>query len=258
MTTRAFESAAERVAAALGATRIRTLAGHLARGRTGDYVLDTLHAPEAADPVRELLAAADQAGMDGPETAAYLRGFAAGRTSGRGEVDVRTVWSGPSTNAAPTRSTAQVLVEVVTSATTELIIMSYSARAYRPLTEALHAADARGVRVDAVLETKAGSGGLLTGPEPARAFAAAPGVRLWHWPAEERHAAGARQHAKIAVADGRLLFVGSANLTESGARRNIEAGLLVRGGAAPQRVADHIHELQRRGVLRRFTAEDLA
>ncbi|UGQ11290.1 DISARM system phospholipase D-like protein DrmC [Yinghuangia sp. ASG 101] len=258
MSARAFESAAGRVAAALGASRIRTLAGHLTRGRDGDYILDTLHAPEAVDPVRELLEAAGRAGMDGRETAAYLRGFVAGWTSGRGEVDVRTVWSGPSTNAAPTRSTAQVLVEVVNAATAELIIMSYSARAYRPLTEALRAAHARGVRVDAVLETKVGSGGLLSGPEPARAFESAPGVRLWHWPGEERPSPGARQHAKIAVADGRLLFLGSANLTESGARRNIEAGLLVRGGAAPQRVADHVHELQRRGVLRRFTVADLA
>ncbi|WP_456228945.1 phospholipase D-like domain-containing protein [Streptomyces sp. YJ-C3] len=53
----------------------------------------------------------------------------------------------------------------------------------------------------------------------------------------------------MAVADRRILLVGSANLTESGVRRNLEAGVLVTGGTAPQRAAEHIRELQRRGIL---------
>ncbi|MGY3204666.1 hypothetical protein ACVW19_005181 [Streptomyces sp. TE5632] len=39
-------------------------------------------------------------------------------------------------------------------------------------------------------------------------------------------------------------------LTESRVRRNPEAGVFVIGGAAPQRTAEHIRELQRRGILR--------
>ncbi|MET9659599.1 phospholipase D-like domain-containing protein [Streptomyces sp. NPDC006510] len=68
-------------------------------------------------------------------------------------------------------------------------------------------------------------------------------------PASDGHAG---RHAKLAVADRRVLFLGSANLTESAARRNIEAGVLARGGRAPQRAADHMVELQRRGVLQRL------
>jgi phosphatidylserine/phosphatidylglycerophosphate/cardiolipin synthase-like enzyme len=120
------------------------------------------------------------------------------------------------------------------------------------LTKALRSAVERGVRVDIVVETKSGATGLLNGPEPAAAFAAVPGVTLWHWPAEARIHRGSRQHAKIAVADSRLLLLGSANLTASGATRNIEAGILVRGGTAPQRAAEHVRELQRTGVLRRW------
>lgn len=59
-------------------------------------------------------------------------------------------------------------------------------------------------------------------------------------------------HAKLVVADRRVLLVSSANLTQSGVDRNIEAGLLVRGGTAPQRAAEHIAELQARGVLARL------
>jgi len=53
----------------------------------------------------------------------------------------------------------------------------------------------------------------------------------------------------LAVADRCVLLVGSANLTESGVRRNLEAGVLVTGGTAPQRAAEHIRELQRRGIV---------
>ncbi|MGW9131703.1 phospholipase D-like domain-containing protein [Streptomyces sp. NPDC055681] len=74
-------------------------------------------------------------------------------------------------------------------------------------------------------------------------------MRLWHWVRDPDADSYARRHAKLAVADRRVLFLGSANLTESAARRNIEAGVLVRGGDAPQRAAEHIAELQRRGVL---------
>ena len=59
-------------------------------------------------------------------------------------------------------------------------------------------------------------------------------------------------HAKIAVADRRTLLVSSANLTQSGVDTNIEAGLLVRGGAAPQRAAEHLDRLVADGTLARL------
>jgi phosphatidylserine/phosphatidylglycerophosphate/cardiolipin synthase-like enzyme len=150
----------------------------------------------------------------------------------------------------PVRATAQVLIEVVRDARSELLAMTYSARPYGALTSALADAVRRGAEVHIVVETLAGARGLIQGPEPAAAFSGVPGVSLWHWPLELRHGEHARLHAKLAVADRRVLYIGSANLTESGARRNVEAGLLVRGGSAPERVAEHIRELQRREVLR--------
>jgi phosphatidylserine/phosphatidylglycerophosphate/cardiolipin synthase-like enzyme len=185
-----------------------------------------------------------------PEVAAYLRGFAAGWYRRRDDVDVQTVWSGPATPGVPARATARVLVEVVDESRGELLAMTYSARPYSPLTTALDAAVARGVEVHIVVETREGAGGLLSGPEPAEAFASVPGVRLWHWAADARGARHARQHAKLAVADRRVLLLGSANLTESGAHRNLEAGVLIRGGTAPARAAEHMRELQRERVLR--------
>jgi phosphatidylserine/phosphatidylglycerophosphate/cardiolipin synthase-like enzyme len=128
--------------------------------------------------------------------------------------------------------------------------MTYAAHPYPALTRALTEATARGVRTHIVVETLAGARGLLSGREPAEAFSSVPGVRLWHWARAGAGHVHSRQHAKLAVADRRTLFLGSANLTESAARRNIEAGFLVSGGEAPRRAAEHVLELQRLGILR--------
>lgn len=58
-----------------------------------------------------------------------------------------------------------------------------------------------------------------------------------------------KMHAKLAVADQQVLFVSSANLTHAEVAKNLEAGLLVRGGTAPKRAAEHIAELKATGVL---------
>jgi phosphatidylserine/phosphatidylglycerophosphate/cardiolipin synthase-like enzyme len=104
---------------------------------------------------------------------------------------------------------------------------------------ALTDARARGVAVSIVVETLQGAGGAPTGAEPAAAFRNIPGIELWHWPPRARAEPGAKMHAKIAVADRRALLVSSANLTQSGVATNIEAGVLVRGGHAPSRAAEH-------------------
>jgi len=58
--------------------------------------------------------------------------------------------------------------------------------------------------------------------------------------------------AKLAIADDHVLLVSSANLTQSGVGRNIEAGLLVRGGPVPARAAEHVRQLQASGTLERL------
>lgn len=59
----------------------------------------------------------------------------------------------------------------------------------------------------------------------------------------------ANLYAKAAIADDRLAFVTSANLTEYALDRNIELGLLVRGGAVPKLLAEHFNDPIDRNVL---------
>ncbi|MFF3357174.1 hypothetical protein ACFYWN_32055 [Streptomyces sp. NPDC002917] len=91
MSRRSFEATAEAAATALGPSRTKDLA------------------------------------LPCPEAAAYLRGYVAAQLRARDAVQVRTVWSGPSTPAVPVRATAQVLVEVINDARDELL-----ARTMRP------------------------------------------------------------------------------------------------------------------------------
>jgi len=56
-------------------------------------------------------------------------------------------------------------------------------------------------------------------------------------------------HVKCAVADGRLLFLSSANLTEYAFNINMELGVLMTGGKMPVEVEKHFDMLISLGVL---------
>ncbi|WP_329425043.1 DISARM system phospholipase D-like protein DrmC [Streptomyces sp. NBC_01268] len=252
MKTAALHSAASQALVAIGVEALRTLADAMASGRPRAELLTARASTGYMEAAATVLDAAATDGASPLEAAAYLHGLADGYELRALEQDVSLVWSGPSTHRVPVRSTARVLLQLVTEARAELTLMTYSARRYAPLEEALRAAIARGVVVDVVVETLQGAGNALTGVEPATAFADVTGIRLWHWPPGRRAERGAKTHAKLAVADRRTLLTTSANFTLSGVDRNIEAGVLITGGSAPARAAEHVQELQRRGVLERY------
>lgn len=206
-----------------------------------------------AECARSILAALPSGECARQETIGYLRGVAAGYAQRADAVRVESVWSGPSSHRVPVRSTAQVLASVISESMSELVLATYSAKPYPPIIEELAAAVRRGVTVTVVVETLQGAGSALAGSEPAAAFASVKGIQMWHWPDMKRPAQGGKMHAKIAVADRRVLLVSSANLTQSGIETNIEAGVLTRGGTAPARAAEHIAELQASGTLHRLT-----
>lgn len=247
-----FEDAALAAAPRLGGVGLRDLASRIAAhwpaqailGAGGDWF------GEAVAPILEAQAA-DR--VPDAKAVAYLRGLAAGHEQASGAVTVETVWSGPSSHAVPVRATAQVLLDVIGEARRELVLMTYSARPHPDVCAELTRAIARGVTVDVVVETLQGAGSALSGSEPAAAFGTVPGVQLWHWPVRHRPETGSKMHAKLAVADHRVLLVSSANLTQSGVAKNLEAGLLVRGGSAPARAAEHVAALKAQGILARLS-----
>jgi phosphatidylserine/phosphatidylglycerophosphate/cardiolipin synthase-like enzyme len=228
----------------LGPSAMRVVTEHAMAGWPREAILR--HTPDA-EPLLDALA-----GTDRSAALAYLTGLAAGYAQCAGEVSVETVWSGPASHHVPVRATASVLADLVREARHELLLMTYSARPHSPLTEELRAAVGRSVAVSVVVETLQGAGSALAGDEPYQAFTGISGIELWHWPTDRRAEPGAKMHAKLAVADRRVLLITSANLTQSGVSKNIEAGLLIRGGSAPQRAAEHVDALRTSGDLTRL------
>ena len=57
-------------------------------------------------------------------------------------------------------------------------------------------------------------------------------------------------HAKVAIADGRVMLISSANLTEYAMTLNMELGVMMYGGPLPAQVEAHLGRLAEQGVFR--------
>jgi phosphatidylserine/phosphatidylglycerophosphate/cardiolipin synthase-like enzyme len=195
--------------------------------------------------------------VPGNMLASLLRVAAAVRAHALSQEQIDVVWTGPGTHEVPSRSTEAVVLEVIEAAEERLLLVTYAAFPHEPLLAALRAAVARGVRTEVLVETRAAAGSFLSA-EPSRAFDGVSPLQMLEWPVSRRPATSgavrARMHAKLAVADRRLAFVTSANLTGSGITQNLECGLLVRGGRVPGRLADHVATLVTAGVFQSLTA----
>jgi len=73
--------------------------------------------------------------------------------------------------------------------------------------------------------------------------AALPAARLFSWIEKGDGFTGGKVHAKVAVADESLCFVSSANLTGHAMEKNMEAGVLIKGGAMPRNLQRHLEAL---------------
>lgn len=185
--------------------------------------------------------------VPGPEISAALR--AAARTAALAEAaeSVHLVWTGPKTGLIPTRNTEQAINEVIEQSEHSLFIVSYVFYNATTIVESLNAAVGRGVKVRILLESSIAEGGAISGDGLGAMHKAVPKTELYVWdPTEKAKSAGmlsASVHAKCAVADSTIAFVTSANLTSAAMERNMELGVLVRGGSTPRRLHEHLDAL---------------
>jgi cardiolipin synthase A/B len=71
-----------------------------------------------------------------------------------------------------------------------------------------------------------------------------PQVEFYEWDRTKADlSATASVHAKCAVADGNVAFVTSANLSDAAMERNMELGVLLRGGQVPGLLDRHLAAL---------------
>jgi phosphatidylserine/phosphatidylglycerophosphate/cardiolipin synthase-like enzyme len=161
---------------------------------------------------------------------------------------VELIWTGPSVVGSKLRSTRQVLSEILREARGYVLVVGYQLRSAlqegdASLVDEFLDAARRGVRFTFVLnedEANFTALDLARWPSSSRA-------RVLTWPRKKGDFASL--HAKIVVADDQHALITSANLTLHGLRRNIEVGVLVRGGDVVVQLRRHFVELEREHIL---------
>lgn len=205
--------------------------------------------PANADPgtVDALANAASVSGLARSEIAAVLRAAAEGVRAGREERgDANLVWTGPDTGGVPVRATEQVMVEVIQAARHELFLASFVVVRADAVMGEVRQAIARGVQVRFVTEPSVCANGV--GEDPAALRSSLPGTQFLRWSLVHNTACGV-MHMKCALADDQMAFLTSANLTGKALERNMELGLLLRGGPIPPRLRSHFRSLLDRHIL---------
>lgn len=161
---------------------------------------------------------------------------------------VELVWTGPETEAHPFRRTEQAVLQVLDSARQRITLVSYAVYRIPNVCEALIRAACRGVQINVIVETPdklEGENEYSTLRALGEDVAACSAV--YYWPKEKRgqddKGKSGILHVKCAVADGRWLFLSSANLTQYAFTINMELGVLVTGGKVPVQVQEHFDRL---------------
>lgn len=209
----------------------RRLAGAM---RDGPDALRALqHAtvlPISADAVRQALELAEAGqGQYGSGALAALLEVVAEQPS------VTPVWTGPESQQSGGRLTLAVLADLIGEARREILLVSYATLPSVEVRSTLADAAARGVEITTLLERQADNPQFNGHGDPFPEIRA----RRLYWPGPDRPS-GAAMHAKMLVVDRHVALVGSANLTGYGLERNLECGVLVRGGPVPAALAEHI------------------
>lgn len=201
----------------------------------------TVPAPHHAEVDRLNLAWAARPSLAGDAIAVALESVQSARRLADVAV-IEVVVTGPESPAAPIRLTSEVVRQLIDNATRRVTLVSYAAYQMTSIIAALDAAVARGVSVSLILE----SAEKLDGGGGAHAYAR---FRIFHWPIDRREPPDAKLHAKAVIVDGRDVLLTSANMTNAAYDKNIELGVLCRGGGVASQVQRHFDALIARGVL---------
>jgi cardiolipin synthase len=170
---------------------------------------------------------------------------------------VELLWAGPApVGGMPARRIDQVLYDLIATAQTDVLLVTFAAHKIHRLAETLTSASRRGARVRLVLEFGVQSQFQLS-HDALKAFPAELQARaeIFYWPVEKRElnlfGKPGKLHAKAAVIDTQALL-SSANLTDDAFLRNLELGVLFMGGDMPTKLREHFEHLIAAGTLMRW------
>ncbi len=192
--------------------------------------------------------------MPAQAVAISLRTAAQCEEAHRQELSIEPVWTGPENGVLPLRRTEQALLQLIDAAKGRLLIVSYAVYNIPQIGAALLRAADRNVSIKIVIETPDEiEGKQAYSTLTALGESVAARCRVYRWPAEKRAVSPTGKpgilHVKCAIADGRQLFLSSANLTEYAFTTNMELGLLITGGSLPEQIETHFRHLVQAGML---------
>lgn len=199
--------------------------------------------PRAKNALTKLITAWRGVGLPPVELAGMLTGASAAYHRAKGEQEIDLVWTGPSSKLIATRKTEQALLQVIDAAKSRLFITSFVAYDVASIMSALRKAIDRGVDVSMLLESSDKHGGGVSIDAISQMRVALPTAHVYFWGDKGESYAGGKVHAKVAVCDEAMCFISSANLTGHAMEKNMEAGVLIRGGSLPMKLQNHLEAL---------------
>ena len=199
--------------------------------------------PVASAVVEQLAAAWQNTTVGSDELASMLLAASHVYFKAASEQSTELVWTGPTTPFVSARRTEQALLEVINSAKQYLFITSFVAYDVSSIVKSLNAANDRGVVISMLLELSQDQGGSITFDAIGKMKSLVPAAKLYAWRDKADQFSDGRVHAKVAVADGRMCFITSANLTGHAMEKNMEAGVLISGGRIAKLLDEHLRSL---------------
>lgn len=230
----------------VSAEKIKAFAAQVRRteaSKAAIALLSVVGTPVASAAVEQLAAAWQDTNISSDELASMLLTAGYVYNKAISEQSTELVWTGPTTPFVSARRTEQALLQVINSAEQSLFITSFVAYDVSTIVKALNAANDRGVTISMLLELSQDHGGSITFDTISNMKLLVPSAKLYAWRDKADPYSNGRVHAKVAVADSRICFITSANLTGHAMEKNMEAGVLISGGRIAKLLNEHLGSL---------------
>jgi cardiolipin synthase A/B len=230
----------------ISAEKVQAVAGCIRTAEAGKAAVAlsaVVGTPAASIVVEQLALAWQKTQVSSEELASMLISASYVFDKVASEQSIELVWTGPTTPFVSARRTEQALLQVINSTEQSLFITSFVAYDVSTIVKALNAASDRGVAISMLLELSQDAGGSINFDVIGKMKTLVPASKLYAWRDKAETFSGGSVHAKVAVADGRMSFITSANLTGYAMEKNMEAGVLITGGSTPRLLSEHLFSL---------------
>jgi cardiolipin synthase len=232
--------------------KVQAIAGRIRRtdaSKASSALSGVVGTPTATGLVDQLIDAWRASAVSAEELASMLLASGHVLTKAANQQSTELVWTGPTTPFVSARRTEQALLQVINAAEKTLFITSFVAYDVSTIVKALNAASDRGVVISMLLELSQDHGGSIAFDAIGKMRMLVPAAKLYAWSEKADPFSDGRVHAKVAVADGKVCFITSANLTGHAMEKNIEAGVLISGDPLPGQLHRHLEALAMTGVI---------